>query len=93
MTSKKGLKFSEVITSKGKAKVLEVLAISNELNISEIIRRTSLNYSSVMRHLSELVGLGFVQEKQFGRIRIFRFKIENIKARAFKNLIDLLNSD
>jgi DNA-binding transcriptional ArsR family regulator len=93
MRNEKGFGFSKVISSKGKAKVLEVLAISNELNVSEIIRRTSLNYSSVMKHLNHFVDLGFVQEKQFGRIRIFRYKIENIKARAFKNLIDLLNSD
>ncbi|MHA1454263.1 MAG: helix-turn-helix domain-containing protein, partial [Promethearchaeota archaeon] len=68
---------------------LELLAKKNELNISEIIRRTSLNHSSATRHLKSLEDLGFIQEKIFGRIKIYRFRSEDINARALKNLINL----
>lgn len=93
MIIEKKIKFSEVISSKGKAKVLEELAMNIELNISEIVKRTSLNYVTVLKHLNDYIGLDFIQEKTFGRIRIFRFKIENLKARAFKNLIEFLQSE
>ena len=78
-----------VFSSKGKAKILELLAINNELNITEIVKRSFLNHSNVVKHLNFLKKINFIQEKKFGRVRIFRFKIENIKARALKKLIEL----
>lgn len=83
------LHLDQVFSSKGKAKILELLAINNELNITEIVKRSSLNHSNVVQHLNFLKKINFVQEKKFGRVRIFRFKIENIKARALKKLIEL----
>jgi DNA-binding transcriptional ArsR family regulator len=41
----------EILGSKGRIRVLEVLTESGELNISEVSRRTGLNYTSVERHL------------------------------------------
>lgn len=83
------LHLDHVFSSKGKAKILELLAINNELNITEIVKRSSLNHSNVVQHLNFLKKINFIQEKKFGRVRIFRFKIENIKARALKKLIEL----
>lgn len=83
------LHLDQVFSSKGKAKILELLAINNELNITEIVKRSSLNHSNVVQHLNFLKKINFIQEKKFGRVRIFRFKIENIKARALKKLIEL----
>lgn len=61
----------EILGSKGRIRVLEVLTESGELNISEISRRTGLNYTSVERHLSKLQKLGLLKEKRYGKIRIF----------------------
>ena len=83
------LHLDRVFSSKGKAKILEILAINSELNISEIVKRSLLNHSNVVQHLNFLKEINFVQEKNFGRVRIFRFKIENIKARALKKMIEL----
>jgi len=85
----KKLTLDLVFCSVGRAKILELLANNKEMNISEIIRRTSLNHSSATRHLQSLTNLGFIQEKNFGRIKIYRFRSEEINARALKNLIDL----
>ena len=89
MTKDEMLQLDQVFSSKGKAKILEILAINSELNISEIVKRSSLNHSNVVQHLNYLIGINFIQEKKFGRIRIFRYKIENIKARALKKMIEI----
>ncbi|MBN2154957.1 MAG: winged helix-turn-helix transcriptional regulator [Candidatus Lokiarchaeota archaeon] len=83
------LTLEQVFSSRGRAKILELLAKKTELNISEIVKRTSLNHSSASRHLHSLSKLGFIQEKKYGRIKIYRYCSENINARALKNLIAL----
>jgi predicted transcriptional regulator len=47
---------------------------SEELNISEISRRTGLSHSSTANHLQFLVKAGLLTEKKFNRIRIFRLE-------------------
>ena len=86
------LSLDNVFSSKGRAKILELLAQNNEMNISEIIRRTCLNHSSATLHLKALEELGFIQEKIFGRIKIYRYRIEDVNARALKNLVLLWSS-
>ncbi|MFW6109223.1 MAG: ArsR/SmtB family transcription factor [archaeon] len=61
----------EIFGSKGRIRVLEVLNKSGELNISEVSRRTGLNYTSVERHLTKLEDMGLLKEKRYGKIRIF----------------------
>ena len=61
----------EILGSKGRIRVLEVLTESGELNISEVSRRTGLNYTSVERHLMKLKNMGLLNEKRYGKIRIF----------------------
>lgn len=85
----KETKIENVLLSKGRVKILKILADKGELNISEIARRTQLNYSSTRNHLNYLAKTNIVQEKKFGRIRIYRFRIEHLKVRALKTLFDL----
>ncbi len=61
----------ELLGSRGRIRVLQVLAESGELNISEVSRRTGLNYTSVERHLVKLKRMGLLREKRYGKIRIF----------------------
>jgi DNA-binding transcriptional ArsR family regulator len=61
----------EILGSKGRVRVLKVLSESGELNISEVSRRTGLNYTSVERHLLKLKKMGLLNEKRYGKIRIF----------------------
>ncbi|NVM53274.1 MAG: helix-turn-helix transcriptional regulator [Candidatus Helarchaeota archaeon] len=88
-----GLAVEDVLQSKGRIKILKVLARELEVNISEIVRRVHLNHSSVRYHLHHLVQADLVQEKVFGRIRIYRFRIETIRARALLNLFDVWESN
>lgn len=90
--SKKHL-IEELLGSKARLKILKTLALNEELNISLIISKTKLNHANVLKHLNFLKSFNLIQEKKFGRIRIYRYKIENIKARSLKNFIEIWESD
>jgi DNA-binding transcriptional ArsR family regulator len=66
------LEVEDVFSSYGRARVISVIMESDELNISEITRRSGISHSSVELHLEFLVKAGMVTEKRFNRIRIFR---------------------
>ncbi len=78
----------DVFSSKGRVKILKILAEIRELNISEIARRAGLNYTTTNQHLQVLENHKLVRHKTFGRIRIFRFDEENPRARMIKKLIE-----
>jgi DNA-binding transcriptional ArsR family regulator len=61
----------ELLGSRGRIRVLRVIAESGELNISEVARRAGMNYTSVDRHLTKLREMGLLREKRYGKIRIF----------------------
>jgi predicted transcriptional regulator len=79
----------EVLSSKGRILILKTLAEMEELNISAIARVTNLNHSTTTQHLEFLTKVGLVQEKRFGRIKIFRYRSENIRARSLKKLFEI----
>ncbi len=83
----------DIFSSRGKTKIIKLLALRNELNISKIVELTGLNHYSVKSHLFFFKEMNFIQEKTFGRIKIYRFKTENLKAKALKNLIDFWEND
>lgn len=79
----------EVFSSKGRVRILRILAEIGELNISEIARRAGLNYATTNQHLQVLEDSELVRHKAFGRIRIYRFNEQDLRARAIKNLIEV----
>jgi len=86
-------KIETLLGSRAKIKILKTLAVNNELSITQIIRNTRLNHSSVITHLNHLKMLNLVQEKNFGRIKIFRYKNENIRAKSLKKFIEIWEGD
>jgi len=76
------------LSSKGRVKILRILADIGELNISQIARRAGLNYTTTNQHLRVLENHQLVKHKRFGRIRIFRYNEENPKARMIKQLME-----
>ena len=77
-----------VFSSKGRVKILKILADIGELNISEIARRAKLNYTTTNQHLQILETSGIIRHKNFGRIRIFRLNDDNPHATKIRHLID-----
>ncbi len=79
----------DLLGSKARIKILKTLALNKELNISSIISKTKLNHSNVLKHLNFLKSQNLVQEKKFGRIKIYRYKTENIKAMSLIKFIKI----
>lgn len=71
------LEVERLFSSPGRVRVMSVMVESNELNISEIARRSGISHSSVCIHLDFLVKNGLLTEKRFNRIRIFRVNQAN----------------
>jgi DNA-binding transcriptional ArsR family regulator len=67
----------ELFSSYGRVKIMDIMMESNELNISEITRRSGISHSSVEVHLELLVEQGLLTEKRFNRIRIFKVNHSN----------------
>ena len=82
------LEVEDVFSSYGRAKVISVMMDSNELNISEITRRSGISHSSVEQHLDFLAKAGLVTEKRFNRIRIFRVNHSSPRAAVLKRFLE-----
>lgn len=78
----------DVLSSRGKIKILKVLVFEDEINISAIVRLTRLNNSTVNQHLAYFKGVGIVQEKIFGRTKIYQLNPHNRNAQAIRKLIE-----
>jgi len=78
----------DILSSKGRIRILRILTEIGELNITEIARRAGLNYSTTKQHLQALQNAGILRHKKFGRIRIFCLNEKNPQARIIKNLIN-----
>ena len=83
----------DLLGSKARIKILKALALNTEMNISLIISKTKLNHSNVLKHLNILKSFNLIQEKKFGRIKIYRYKTENIRARCLKKFIEIWERD
>jgi len=57
-----------------KKKILEVLTLYGELNITRIAKETGLSFRTASRYLSELVQQGLVEERRYGRLRLFKLR-------------------
>jgi len=75
---KPDLRAEEILSSKGRVRVLRVLSESGELHISEVSRRTGLNHTSVESHLVKLQRLGLLREKRYGEIRVFEVAFRSL---------------
>lgn len=83
------IELEDVFSSKGRVRILKLLAELGELNISAISRNINLNHSAVKDHLKFLTKVGLVREKRFGRILIYQFKDNNILAHSLKQLFKI----
>ena len=86
------ISIEDLFSSRGRIKVLKELAESNELNISELCRRVGLNHNTTKSHLKVLVESGLIEEKTFGRIKIYRYRKEDLRARSLKNFFEIWRS-
>ena len=77
-----------VFSSKPRMKILKLIARLGALNISDIARRTNLNYTATNQHLKLLEAEGVLQQRSYGRIRMYKFNEASPKAKAVLSLIE-----
>ena len=88
MRERSSTELSEILSSKGRIRILQLLSEAMELNVTEIAKRVGLNYSSTNNHLKQLEGTGLLSQKRFGRIRIYCFCESSPYAVAIRRLIE-----
>ncbi len=74
----------DLLGSRARVKILKIIANEGEINVSALIRKAKVNHKNAQKHLKYLKEVKLVEQKNFGRIKIFRFKKENVKAKSFK---------
>jgi len=82
------MEFEEVFSSKSRMKILKLIYQLGQLNVSDVARRLKLNFVSTSKHLKVLESEGILQERTYGRIRMYRFNEGSAKAKALQNLLD-----
>ncbi len=70
-------------------KILRLLESLGTLNVSDIARRIGLNYTATNKHLNLLESEGILNQRTYGRIRMYRFNENSAKAKAVQDLIDV----
>lgn len=87
MTEDKAASLEEAFSSTGRIRILSLLSSVEELHLTEISKRTDQSYTATERHLRALQKAELVEEKDYGRVRIFRLRLENPRTKMLKNLI------
>jgi len=82
------MELEEVFSSKRRVKILKLIFRLGELNISDVARRLGINFATTSRYLQFLEQEGILQQRVYGRIRMYRFNQASSKAKAIQNLID-----
>jgi DNA-binding transcriptional ArsR family regulator len=77
----------KVLSSSGRIRILTLLSEIEELHLTEIAKRTEQSYSAAERHLDDLSKAGIVEERDYGRVRVFKLNQANDRARLLQELI------
>jgi predicted transcriptional regulator len=83
------MEVEEVLSSKSRMKILKLIYQLGQLNVSDVARRLKLNFVSTSKHLKLLESEGILQERTYGRVRMYRFNEGSAKAKAVQNLLDV----
>jgi predicted transcriptional regulator len=78
----------DVLSSKGRIRVLKTLFRHGAVNINTIIRETGLTHRLVSKYIEEFKKEGLVTERQFGRFRIVELDYRNPKVSILKMLLE-----
>ncbi len=76
-----------LLSSKGRVKILKLLLDKGQLNISRIVKETKLHHKLVVRHLNELIDMGLVVERRYGRLRLFEADLTNPRISAIREIL------
>ncbi len=79
-----------ILGSRGKTKILLLLAEYGQLNITRLLKYTGLHHKLLEKHLQELKQLGLIEEEKIGRVRYFSLRFDNPKVPIILELLHAL---
>ncbi|MCW4029428.1 MAG: metalloregulator ArsR/SmtB family transcription factor [Candidatus Bathyarchaeota archaeon] len=82
------MELEDVLASKPRLKILKLINQLGQLNVSDIARRINMNYTATANHLKLLQTEGLLQERTYGRVRLYRLNQDSPKAKAIAELIE-----
>ncbi len=82
----------EILGNTGRIRILRVLLIYNEVNITKLVRETGMHYRLVIKHLNILKQHGIVTEKRYGRARIIVLNRDNPLTQAIQEVFTRLDT-
>jgi len=77
----------EILSSKGRLKLLKTLLMREAANINTLIRDTGLPHRLVDKYIKDLVQAGLAVERRYERLRIVEIDYTNPKTLLLKELL------
>jgi predicted transcriptional regulator len=62
------------VNTRSRQVILDVLKKYGETNITRLARLTGLHYRVLVKELKRLIEEGYVEERRFGRLRLFKLR-------------------
>ena len=87
MAGEKSPPLYKILSSSGSIRVLTLLSEVEQLRLTEIAKRTDQSYSATERNLDDLSKAGIVEERDYGRVRVFKLNLTNDRAKLLQELI------
>ena len=87
MPGEKGPPLERILSSSGRIRILTLLSEVEQMHLTEIAKRTEQSYSAAERHLDDLSKAGIVEERDYGRVRVFKLNLTNDRAKLLQDLI------
>jgi DNA-binding transcriptional ArsR family regulator len=87
LVGEKSPPLERVLSSSGRIRILTLLSEIEALHLTEIAKRTEQSYSATERHLEDLSKAGIVEERDYGRVRMFKLNLTNNHAKLLQDLI------
>jgi DNA-binding transcriptional ArsR family regulator len=87
LDAEKGPPLERILSSSGRIRILTLLSEVEQIHLTEIAKRTEQSYSAAERHLDDLSKAGIVEERDYGRVRVFKLNLTNNRAKLLQELI------
>ncbi|MCE4606166.1 MAG: ArsR family transcriptional regulator [Desulfurococcales archaeon] len=78
----------DILTSKGRIRVIKVLLKYGATNINTLIRESGLTHRLVNKYITELKEENLVTERRYGRLRVIEINYQNPKVSMLKMLLE-----
>ncbi len=81
------VKIEDVLSSKGRIRVLKTILKYGAVNVNTIVRETGLSHKLVSKYINELHNAGLVWERRYGRLRIIEARQDDPRIIMLKMLL------